>query len=522
MNDFRDRREYMRELISRRRLLVMGAAAGVGLAVQPNIAALAQTPKKGGRLRIGMSQGGPTDTLDAHRVTNQADFARAFNLYDLLAWPNAETFELEMRLAESAEPNKAGDEWTVRLRKGVTFHNGKSLGADDLMFTVRRMMDPQSKLSAAAMIAYVDAKGMTKLDDRTVRFKLPKPNAEFLSGFATTTSSIVPADFDPANPVGTGPFKYKSFTPGDRSLFVANTSFWGGGPFVDELEIIDIADETARVNALLGGQVDAIASIPYTRIATVEGDASFKLLRSETGGWRPFTMRTDAPPFDNPKVREAMRLVVDREQMVEQALLGEGRVGNDLYNPFDPDFAKDLPQRKQDIERAKALLKEAGHDTLDIELVTAPVNAGVVEASQVLVEQAKAAGINIKLRKLDPSSFFGPDYLKYTFAVDNWSPTNSYLVQVAQADGPGAVYNETHFNDPEFNDLFSKAQQEVDAAKRKELIQKMQKIQYERGGYIIWGFANQIDAYSSKLAGFRPDRNGLPLTSFEFERVFFT
>jgi peptide/nickel transport system substrate-binding protein len=139
----------------------------------------------------------------------------------------------------------------------------------------------------------------------------------------------------------------------------------------------------------------------------------------------------------------------------------------------------------------------------------------------VLVEQAKAAGINITLRKLDPSSFFGPDYLKYTFAVDNWSPTNSYLVQVAQADGPSAVYNETHFADPEFDDLFHRAQQEIDPQKRGKLIKAMQKIQYDRGGYIVWAFANQIDAHSAKAVGFRPDRNGLPLSSFEFKRVSF-
>src|SRR5262249_33799881 len=152
------------------------------------------------------------------------------------------------------------------------------------------------------------------------------------------------------------------------------------------------------------------------------------ILRSETGGWRPFTMRVDVAPFNDVRVRQAMRLIVDRQQMVDQALLGEGRVAHDLYNPFDPCYAKDLPQRKQDLDKARALLKEAGHEALSVELVTAPVNAGVVEASQVLVEQAKAAGIDIRLRKLDPSSFFGPDYLKYTFAVDNWSPTNSYLV----------------------------------------------------------------------------------------------
>src|SRR5262245_62142608 len=205
--------------IDRRRLLVAGGVSGLVLSISVR-GAFAQTPKKGGRLRIGMSQGGPSDTVDAHRVTNQADFARAFNLHDLLAWPNAETFELEMRLAESAEPNPKGDEWTIRLRQGVKFHSGKALSADDLIFTVKRIMDPAQKLAAAAMIAYVDANGMTKLDERTVRFKLPRPNAEFLSGFATTTSNIVPVDYDPANPVGTGPFKYKSFTPGDRSLFV--------------------------------------------------------------------------------------------------------------------------------------------------------------------------------------------------------------------------------------------------------------------------------------------------------------
>ena len=168
---------------------------------------------------------------------------------------------------------------------------------------------------------------------------------------------------------------------------------------------------------------------------------------SETGAWQPFTMRVDQAPFDDKRVRQAMRLIVDREQMIQQALSGQGRVANDLYSPFDPAYNKDLAQREQDLEEAKSLLKQAGQSDLRVELVTAPVFQGLVEAAQVLAEQAKGAGVAIKVRKVDSGTFYGDNYLKWGFAQDFWF-TRTYLGQVAQGSLKNSPFNETHWNDP--------------------------------------------------------------------------
>ena len=182
---------------------------------------------------------------------------------------------------------------------------------------------------------------------------------------------------------------YESFTPGQQSVFKKFPNYWQSGrPYVDQLTIIDFTDDTARVNALLGGQVDAIDNLPTGQIAQVQGNSQLKVLISHTGQWQPFTMRVDQAPFNDVRVRQAMRLIVDRPQMVEQVLSGQGRIANDMYAPFDPGYPTHLPQRHQDLEQAKSLLKAAGHAGLTVQLTTAPVFQGVVQAAQVFAQQA--------------------------------------------------------------------------------------------------------------------------------------
>jgi peptide/nickel transport system substrate-binding protein len=245
-----------------------------------------------------------------------------------------------------------------------------------------------------------------------------------------------------------------------------------------------------------------------------------KVLTSETGAWQPFTMRVDQAPFSDVRVRQAMRLIADRQQLIQQALSGQGRVGNDLYSPFDPAFNKDLPQRKQDIAQAKSLLKQAGQSDLRVQLVTAPVFQGIVEAAQVLAQQAKAAGVTISVRKVDSGTFYGDNYLKWPFAQDFWF-TRTYLGQVAQGSLKNSPFNETHWNDPQFTKLIAQARAELDEAKRTELLKEAQKLEYDKGGYIVWSFSNQVDAFSAKLGGFQPSKSGVPLTNYGFGKVGF-
>jgi peptide/nickel transport system substrate-binding protein len=478
--------------------------------------------RAGGSLRVGSTGGGAKDTIDAHLPTTDPDIMRQWNLYESLAVRTPDFSKLEMLIAESIEPvGSKPDTWTVRLKDGIEFHNGKTVGADDVIFSLKRITDPKDPKVGNSSISYIDRDNLKKVDERTVRIPLKLANAAFADDLGQYFNAIVPTDYDPKQPVGTGPFKYQSFSPGQRSVFVKNPNYWQTGrPYADQLTIIDFPDDTARTNALLGGQVEAINNLPAAQLASIKGNPNLKVLSSPTGAWQPFTMRIDAAPFDDVKVRQAMRLIVDREQMVQQVLSGQGSVANDLYARYDPMYASDLPQRKQDLEQAKSLLKQAGKEGLTVELVTSPVFNGIVEAAQVFAEQAKGAGVNVKVRKVDTGTFYGDNYLKWPFAQDFWA-SRVYLAQVAQGDLPNSPFNETHWGKGKFESLINQARGTVDEAKRKEILHEAQQMQYEQGGYIIPYFSNIIDAYSAKIGGFVPAKSGFPFGNYWLKNVGF-
>jgi peptide/nickel transport system substrate-binding protein len=478
--------------------------------------------RTGGALRIGSTGGGAKDTIDAHLPTTDPDIMRQWNLYESLAVRTPDFGELQMLVAESIEPvGSKPDAWTVRLKDGVEFHNGKTVGADDVIFSLKRITDPKDPKVGNSSISYIDRDNLKKIDERTVRIPLKLTNAAFADDLGQYFNAIVPTDYDPKKPVGTGPFKFQSFSPGQRSVFVKNPNYWQTGrPYADQLTIIDFPDDTARTNALLGGQVEAINNLPAAQLASIRGNPNLKVLSSPTGAWQPFTMRIDAAPFDDVKVRQAMRLIVDREQMVQQVLSGQGSVANDLYARYDPMYASDLPQRKQDLEQAKSLLKQAGKEGLSVELVTSPVFNGIVEAAQVFAEQAKGAGVNVKVRKVDTGTFYGDNYLKWPFAQDFWA-SRVYLAQVAQGDLPNSPFNETHWGKGKFESLINQARGTVDEAKRKEILHEAQQMQYDQGGYIIPYFSNIIDAYSAKIGGFVPAKSGFPFGNYWLKNVGF-
>ncbi|MFD9960670.1 ABC transporter substrate-binding protein [Amycolatopsis sp. NPDC058986] len=512
--------------LSRRRFLsaTLGGAALGGAALLlagcgTTFAASAPTgpPRRGGTLRVGVTGGGAADTLDPHSPATNPDIARVINLYDPLLIRDHD-YRLQPVIAESVTASADGRTWTAVLRDGVRFHDGRPVTPADVVATFKRITDPKSPKSGAtslSMLAEVVPTG-----DRTVEFRLSAPNAGFDDLLGQYSLGIVPADFDLKRPIGTGPFKLAQFTPGLQSTFTRNEHYWRPGePYVDELVLINFTDDDARINALLSSQVDAIDQVPVALVDVLRSDPRIRVLTAETGSWLPFTMRVDRPPFDDVRVRQALRLVVDREQMINQVLSGQGKLGNDLYAPFDPGYAGELPQRKQDIETARRLLAEAGHRNLDIELVTAPIQAGAVEAAQVFQQQAKQAGITVRIRKIDTTTFYGDNYLSWDFAQDFWY-TRNYLPQVANGSLPKSPYNETHWHDPEFAELISQASKTMDTAERTRLLKQAQKIEYERGGLIVWAFENRVDAHQFYVSGIVPDRTGISLGGYQFRQAW--
>lgn len=501
-------------------LLGSGGLLGAGPADAAPAAASAQTPTRGGSLRVGIAGGSPTDDFNMAHVNGPSETFRDQVFYETVTYLGADFHLDDHFLCSECEPNASGDTWTVRLKDGVEFHNGKTVGADDLLFSIAYLLNPKSGATAAGQLAGIDLKRTRKLDKLTVEFALTRPYS-FFDYLLSDIVYVVPTDYNPRKPVSTGPWKYKSFSPAIETVLERFPNYHGTPAYADQLVLVELPDDSARVNALLAGQVDAINEVPYAQVSQLKGQSGVQVSDYQTGAWNPFTMRVDMAPFDDVRVRQAIRLAMNREQAIAIALYGQGVPAADTYGRFDPSFDASL-KREQDIAQAQSLLKQAGKQGLSVELVTAPIAAGITEAAQVLAQNAKAAGINITIRQVDNGTYFA-NYGKWPFSIDYW-PGLPYLVIASIADGPDAtVVNTTHFHDPEFDSLYNQASKTLDLPTRTQLIHRMQQIQYERGGYIIWSFQNGVDAYSTKIGGIPAgDETGWGMGRCQLNKLYFT
>ena len=347
---------------------------------------------------------------------------------------------------------------------------------------------------------------MKALDAHTVLVPMTSPYGSFLDQLSYWYYLyVVPTTFDPKKPNGTGPFKYQSFTPGQRSVFARNGSYWKSGlPYVDSLTIIDFSDSTALQNALTTGVIQGAGALEGPQIAALKSSPAVNTVTSHTGAITPFTMRVDQAPFNDVNVRQAMRLLVDRQQKsrTNSALDGFGSVGADVSSPDDPNYDTSL-HRDQDIAQAKRLLQKAGHENLTVQLVTSAVATGTVAMATVLQQQAKAAGVTINLKQVDPSTFFGPNYLQVDLLPG--------LLQLLAVPGPGGgvvpadvPVTEMHWSQSQYGNLYHQANVTTSASVRKEIEHQMQLIDFNQGGYIIPAFIDVLDAYSTKITGYVP------------------
>jgi peptide/nickel transport system substrate-binding protein len=516
--------------VSRRQLLTgaAGLAAVGGLAAacgsgssssstSSSSTGAAGTPKRGGNFRLGVTGGGAKDIMDGQNIITKPDQARLMTAFETLLLFN-ENYQLTNNgLAESVTQDNP-TQYTIKLRQGIEFQNGKTMTADDVIYSFQRIGTKAYGLTGYAATATMDIAGIKKLDQYTVRLPLKSPDSTIPQTLGSYTFNIVPTGYKayPAPQNGTGAYKLKSFTPGQQSVHERNPNYWRSGqPYFDTVTITDFNDATAQSNALLGGQIDAMTDVAPSQVKVLQAQ-NVGVLVSKTGGWIPICMAIDIPPFDDVRVRQAMRLIVDRKGMLEQVSSGYGFVGNDLYAPFDPGYDKSLPQRQQDIAQAKSLLKAAGKANLAVDLHTTNGAVGMVDTATVFANQASAAGVKINV--INDPNFYGTQYLKLAFSVDFWG-TRAYLNQVQQGSLPTAPYNETHWppksgTGSNFESLYNQALAETDATKRIAIEHEMQQIEYNIGGYIIPFFGGLIDGYSTKVKGLKPSKGTLNLDSF--------
>jgi peptide/nickel transport system substrate-binding protein len=470
-------------------------------------------PVKGGKINIGMITGGSAETVDPGIAVSYSDQLRVAQLYDFLfqSGPGDEFHKLEPRLATSAEPNKDATVWTFKLREGVTWHDGKPFDADDVIWTIQSWSKPTNYAGAYAA-AFIDFKKVRKLDKYTVEIPMIQPAAQFptvttLWNLAVIQKGATPADLA-KNPIGTGPFKFVSFKPGSQSVFVRNDNYWEGNgkPYLDEVVVnTTFQDETSRYNALVGGEIDVSPLFPGNYARQQQSSQQVNVLNSPSGQAYAFTMRVDKGPFADVRVRQAMKLMCDRQALIDGTFPGYAQPGNDVEGRFGQYFASDI-KPEFDVEKAKALLKEAGQENLSLTLPTAGAYPGFVESATLFAQQAEGAGVKINVEQVSAATYFTEPggYLTRPFGQVNSNTWPSLSVVAATSFTSNSAYPEIGWAEQPGGGnqaLLKQAMGELDPTKAQDLWHEVQAEWAEKGGYLVWGFVDNIDAAGKKVAG---------------------
>ncbi|MGW3730151.1 ABC transporter substrate-binding protein [Streptomyces sp. NPDC000851] len=495
------------------------ALTGCGSSDSPGASEGDGKPRRGGRLRAAFAGGGAGETLDPHLANLFVDVARAKALFDKLADYGAD-LSAEPRLATKWESNKTLDRWQVTLRK-ATFHDGKPVTAQDVLYSYRRIADPKQAFRAKASLEPIDLDASRATGERSIEFVLKRPTAEFPNILAAFGAYIVPenaTDFD-QKPIGSGPFRFVSFAPGRSAVVRRYDDHWEGAPYLDELEFVVANEESARVNALLGGQVEYAHELNPTTARAHENQGQIEIVRLRNSAMQAFAMKTERAPFDDQRVRQAFFLIADRKELVDGALSGAGEVGNDLFGKGYEYYADGLPQREQDLDRARALLKQAGAENLKVTLDTSAVAAGFTEAAGIFRDQAKKAGVTVEVRMGSKDSYWSDILDSGTLACyrSGAMPIEAHISQRLLTD---STTNATKWQHKDFDALYQQAQSTRDKTERAAVYERMQRRLHAEGGFLVWGFADWILGTARTVKGVERNAPANTLDWARFDKVW--
>jgi peptide/nickel transport system substrate-binding protein len=464
----------------------------------------AATPKSGGQFRVGLDNGSTTDTLDPATYNSRFQIFMGHTRSNYLTEIGTDN-QVMGELAEGFEASKDAKTWTLKLRKGVEFHNGKTFDANDAAASLNYHRNEGSKSAAKALLeSVVDV----KVDDaQTLVIQLSSGNADIPYALTDYHLIMLPADkegkIDPLEKAGTGGYVLENFEPGVKANFKRFANYWKKDhAFFDEVVYSAINDTTARHNALLAAELDAIIECDYQTVDMLQQNPDLRIDEVPSGTLVGLPMHVDVAPFDNPDVRLALKYAIDREATIATVLNGHGSIGNDHpIAPIMPFYDASIEQRKYDPDKAKFHLKKAGLDSLKVSLSAAnTVIGGAVDMALLYSEMAKKAGISIDVVREPDDGYWSNVWLKKPFCMSGWGqrPTADIIFTLGYA--AGADWNESHFADEKFNQLLVEAKAELDNGKRGEMYAEMQRILHNDGGTIIPFFRNWLYARSSKVA----------------------
>ncbi|MBM3519817.1 MAG: ABC transporter substrate-binding protein [Alphaproteobacteria bacterium] len=490
--------------LSRRDFMSFAIASGLSI---PAASALFTTaaraePKKGGTFKVAVGHGQTTDSLDPATWSNGFTFGFGKSIMGApLVQVNSKN-EAVPHVAESFEPAGGANKWVFKIRKGITFHNGKTLTADDVVATVQYHIGADSKSPAKSVLSSINSAKADGPD--TVVFELTGGNADFPFLLSDYHMAMYPSEGGKImweQGIGAGPFVLKSFEPGIKLTAERNPNYFGNVWF-DGIELLSIVDVAARTNAYLSGEVhfmdraelktiDMLKNAPETELYNVSGFAHYTA-----------PMHCDTAPFDKVEVRQALKWAINRQELVDKILYGYGSPGND--NPISPAMKFAInpePVYSYDPEKAKSLLKKAGMENLKVDFSASDAAfAGGVDAALLMAEHAKAAGIEINVVREPNDSYWDNVWLKKPWCLCYWGgrPVADMFMSVSLA--ADAAWNDTRWKNPRFNELLVAARAETDDAKRATMYAESQQLIHDDGGQVVLMFNNYVGALSTKVA----------------------
>lgn len=488
--------------VNRRQILQAGAATGIAASLPLGNAAMA-APKRGGKMTMGKAHGQTTDTLDPGLAENGFTIALLHGVHGFLT-EVAPDGSLVPGLAESWEASADASSWTFKLRKGLTFHDGRDVTTADVEAAINHHRGEESTSAAGPIVEPIESISIG--DAHTITFNLKAGNADFpfvLSDYHLAIGPSADGKLDWKSGIGCGAYKLTRFDPGVTATFERFDGHWDSANrgFFDEIEMLALVDLNARTTALVSGQVDAIDRLDLKTVGLLGRKPGVNIHSVAGTQHYSFPMDTRAEPFNDNNVRLALKYGVDRQELVDKILFGYGAVGND--HPIGSGqryFNKELEQTSFDPDKAKYYLKQAGLDGLNVDLSAADAAfGGAVDAAVLYSESAKKAGINITPVREPNDGYWADVWMKKNFCACYWGgrPVEDQMFSTAYAEG--ASWNDTYWSHDRFNELLVAARAELDEDKRRQMYYEMQAIVNQEGGVVIPMFASYVFAVSDKI-----------------------
>ncbi len=492
--------------IDRRRFMEGALGLGATVVVAETMASEAlAAPQTGGTYIQALTGGATSDVLDPAKILDSYMINVSSQLRNNLTEIGPDN-ELRAELATEWEASADAATWTFRIREGVEFHNGKTLTAEDVVASFRHHMGPEADSAAAGIVKQITE---VKADGPgVVVFTLSGGNADWpflVSDYHLPICPAADGGIDWRSGQGTGGYALVSYEPGVNTVVERNPNYWKeGAAFFDSVENLFIADSTARTSALIAGRLHSISNLDLKTIDLLDRAPTVTVVPTYGNKHCTFPMHADTAPYDNNDVRMALKLAMDRDQLVKTILRGYGEAGND--HPIGPANTyratpEELEQRVFDPDQAKFHLKQAGMDSLTVELyVASSAFEGAIEAGSLFQETASQAGIEIKLNRAPDDGYWSNVWLKQPFSASYWGgrPTEDWIF--SQIYATGVDWNEGMWSNEAFDKLLVEARAELDAAKRREMYVEMQRIVRDEGASIIPLFMAYTHAISTDIA----------------------